>query len=145
MVSQVISSKKYDGNVCTICGKPLTRGEVGDTCKAHAGKLRQSASISDTVPNGYIRMSEVCRQAVEQGLKISQIVNASGGDACTKPVLDPVFKVVYNGKKKFMNPDVMTKGFALLKAHLAEKATKPVKPSEESLAIEAVLREEAEN
>lgn len=113
-------------NKCAICGKPLspTSGEIGSTCKAHEGKLRQNAETREAVPEGYIRMSVVCRAAVENGLTIGQIVNASGGDACTKPIMDPVFQVVYVGRAKYMHPDVMTKGFNLLKAKVIEKPEK---------------------
>lgn len=107
-------------NVCKVCGKPLTRGEIGDTCLSHEGKLRQNADVREAVPENWVRMSKVCDAAVEQGLTINQIVKASGGDAATKPVLDPIFKVVYVGRGKWMNPEVLTKGFALLKQHNAE-------------------------
>jgi hypothetical protein len=138
-------SQKYEGNKCTVCGKPLTRGEVGDTCKNHEGKLRISAEEVSVAPEGWLKMSDVCRLAEEKGLKTSQIVNASGGDACTKPILDPVFKVAYMGKRKYMNPDVITKGFQLLKAHLAEKPSKPVAASTEVAALASVLSTEAED
>jgi len=138
-------AKKYDGNRCQTCGKPLTHGEVGDTCKAHEGKIRISAEEVPVAPDNWLKMSDVCRAAEEQGLKTSQVVRASGGDACTGEILDPVFKVAYVGKRKFMNPEVMTKGFAMLKAHQAEKSVRPVtisaKASEVS-AIAAVLSEE---
>jgi len=142
MASQVIPAKKYEGNRCKTCGKPLTRGEQGDTCKAHEGKIRQSADIGTAIPEGWLKMSEVCRKAKEAGLTISAVVNAAGGDAATKPVLDPVFKVVYVGRNKFMNPAVLTTGFQLLKAHQAEKAEKPVAPStSEAQAISTTLHE----
>lgn len=143
MVSQA-TPKKYEGNKCQTCGKPLTHGEQGDTCKAHEGKIRSTAEEVPVAPDNWVRMSEVCRKAEEQGLKTSQVVRASGGDACTLPILDPVFKVAYVGKRKFMNPDVMTRGFAMLKAHLAEKPARPVTASAETeaSAIAAVLSEE---
>jgi hypothetical protein len=143
MVSQS-ATKKYDGNKCQTCGKPLTHGEQGDTCKAHEGKIRATAEEVPVAPENWIKMSDVCRAAEEQGLKTSQVVRASGGDACTLPIMDPVFKVAYVGKRKYMNPDVMTKGFAMLKAHQAEKPVRPVTASaEEASAIAAVLSEES--
>jgi hypothetical protein len=140
MVSQAV--KKYDGNKCSTCGKPLTHGEVGDTCKAHEGKIRISAEEVLVAPENWVKMSDVCRAAEEQGLKTSQVVRASGGDACTLPIMDPIFKVAYVGKRKYMNPDVMTRGFAMLKAHQAEKPTRQSAPADEVSAIATILSEE---
>jgi len=111
---------------CTICGKPLFRvyeDNVGSTCKAHEGKLRQTATESSVVPEGFLRMSHVCRKAVEQGITIAAVVNAAGGDACTKPLLNDIFRVVYVGRGKFMDPRVLTEGFAMLKKLSKEPET----------------------
>lgn len=140
MVSPVTTPKKYDGNRCKTCGKPLTHGEQGDTCKAHEGKLRQNADIGEAVPDGWIKMSEVCRKANEAGITTSALVNAAGGDAAVKPLLDPMFKVVYVGRNKYMNPDVITKGFQLLKARNLEKTEKKA-PATEASAISTALHE----
>lgn len=112
---------------CKVCGKPLSpsSGDIGKTCQDHAGKLRQFAKIAEKAPEGWLRMSKVCEAAVAEGLTISSVVNAAGGDAVTKPLLDPVFEVVYVGRGKFMNPEVLTKGFALLREHQAQKAKAP--------------------
>ena len=67
-------------------------------------------------------MSKVCRAADAAGIGTAAIVKAAGGDACTEDVLDPVFKVVYVGRGKWMNPEVLTKGFNLLKRLAAERA-----------------------
>jgi len=113
---------------CAICGKPLFKdydGSIGGTCKAHQGKLRQNADESSAAPEGWLRMSLVCRKAVEVGLTIGSVVKASGGDACVDPLLDPIFRVTYVGKAKFMNPLVVTQGFNMLKASRVD-ADKPV-------------------
>jgi hypothetical protein len=87
-------------------------------------------------------MSEVCRKANDAGITTSALVNAAGGDAAVKPLLDPIFKVVYVGRNKFMNPAVLTTGFQLLKAHQTERAEKPVAPStNDAAAISATLHE----
>lgn len=129
-------------NKCLVCGKPLspTSGDIGATCKAHQGKLRQSAQVAEKAPENWVRMSKVCEAAVKEGLTISAVVNAAGGDAAVKPVMDPVFQVVYVGRAKYMNPDVLTKGFALLKAHKAEKAAPKPKVETPAKAIEAKLQ-----
>lgn len=144
MVSKVIpvSTKK----VCAICGKPLapSSGEIGDTCKEHEGKLRQTAQVATAAPEGYVRMSKVCQAALDKGIKISAVVTASGGDACTKPLMDPIFQVVYVGRAKYMNPEVLTRGFALLLAHKDEpkpaKLPKATQAAEISGKLQSVVK-----
>lgn len=123
---------------CPECGKPVMKpkdGGLGATCYEHQGKLRRNASEASAVPEGWLRMSAVCRKAVEQGITISALVTAAGGDAAVDPLLDPVFKVVYVGRGKYMNPEVLTKGFNLLKAKKdapkEPKAEKKAEPGQE--------------
>jgi hypothetical protein len=132
---------------CKVCGKPLSpsSGDIGATCKAHAGKLRQSARELDKVPEGWVRMSKVCRAADDAGIGTRAVVKASGGDAAVGPLLDPIFQVVYVGRGKFMNPEVLTKGFELLKKAVSEpkapKAPKVAEPAKvEAQAVAAKLQ-----
>jgi hypothetical protein len=134
---------------CKVCGKPLspTSGEIGGTCLEHEGKLRSTAVEATVVPEGWLRMSKVCQAALDKGIKISAVVTASGGDACTKPIMDKVFEVTYVGKAKYMNPAVVVKGFEMLLAKAAEpKAPKAPKPAEQALvadtakALKAVIK-----
>ena len=118
---------------CKVCGKPLapTSGEIGGTCLAHTGHIQEYADHAEKVPEGWLRMSKVCQAAVDKGIKISAVVTASGGDAATKEPIDPVFRVTYVGKAKYMNPAVIVKGFEMLLAKAAEpKAPKAPKPAE---------------
>jgi len=122
-------------NKCAICGKPVYGAEIGKTCAAHQGKLRQHADQAEKAPEGWLRMSKVCDAAEKAGLKRRDIVVASGGDAAVGDVLNDIFRVVYVGKAKYMNPEVLTQGFAMLKAHKVQtaeaKAQKPAaKPVE---------------
>ncbi len=147
MASEVKDPNK---KVCAICGKPLSpsMGDIGDTCKAHEGKIRIEAKIAEAVPDGFVRMSKVCEAARDQGIPVSAVVNACGGDATTKPPLDEVFRVTYVGRAKWLNPDVMTKGFALLLRHREEKAqAKEAKRASETLdpATIAAMQEEQES
>jgi hypothetical protein len=109
---------------CRICGKPISalKGEdIGKTCEGHINKLRKYAKSAESAPQGWLRMSLVCRKARAQDIRISAVVNAAGGDACTKPLLDPLFEVTYVGAAKFMHPDVVTKGFAMLKKQAEQR------------------------
>lgn len=125
-------------NKCEICGKPVTGSTIGKTCEAHRGKLRAHATVAETVPEGWVRMSKVCRAFEAAGFKTNQIVKAAGGDAATQPVLDDVFRVVYVGRAKYMAPEVLTKGLALLKEHTAQQAeSKPAPKAEAKTEVKA--------
>lgn len=50
---------------CSVCKKPLTSGDIGGTCKAHMGKIRLFAHTADSIPEGYIGMSKICRKYEE--------------------------------------------------------------------------------
>jgi len=117
---------------CKVCGKPLspTSGEIGATCKAHEGLLRRSAKEAEKVPENWVRMSKVCEAANKIGITTRAVVKASGGDACVGPLLDPIFQVIYVGRGKYMNPEVLTKGFDLLQKQASQpKAPKAEKPA----------------
>lgn len=130
-------------NKCAICGKPVFGAEIGKTCQAHQGKLRAEANVAEKAPEGWVRMSKVCDAAEKAGLKRGDIVNAAGGDAATKPVLDEIFRVVYVGKAKYMNPEVLTKGIALLKQSKAQRAEAKAKPAETKAPAKAEAKVEA--
>jgi hypothetical protein len=84
-------------------------------------------------------MSKVCRALEALGFTTKEIVDACGGDACTDPILAPVFQVVYVGRRKFLAPEVLTDGPALLSGAKKEVAKK-VDTSKLSLA-ERILAE----
>lgn len=116
---------------CQICGKPLFGAEIGKTCQSHVGKIRATAQVLEKAPEGWVRMSKVCDAAEKVGLTRGSVVVASGGDACTKPIADPVFQVIYVGRAKFLHPDALVKGIELLKAgKTAPKAEKPTEAKE---------------
>lgn len=117
---------------CTICHKPLdSAAEIGATCKRHQGHLREFANSADKAPEGYIRMSTVCKLAVEAGLTIGAVVNAAGGDAAANnPPLSEDFRAVYVGRGKWLPPSVLTAGFALLKQTREAKTAQPATPKE---------------
>jgi len=125
--------RKFGEGRCQTCGKPLvaSSGDIGATCKLHQGKLRSTAKLADVVPEGYIRMSKVCRALETKGLSTHTIVKSCGGDACTAPVMEPlnIFQPTYVGGGKWLNPEMLTKGAELLlKAQGAPKAPKADAP-----------------
>ena len=68
-----------------------------------------------SVPEGWLKFSEVGAILREQKLPVSALVKASGGDRGMNPPLDPAFAIVYVGKTRYITPDVLTKGLALLR------------------------------
>ena len=124
------TKSKFGPGRCQICGKPIvaSTGDIGGTCKGHIGHIQEFAASAAAVPEGYIGMSKVCRAYEAAGFTTRQIVDACGKDACTAPVLDPIFRPVYVGKRKFLNPLVMTKGMELLRAALSVEVPKAEKP-----------------
>lgn len=124
-----LAPQAHTEGLCDICHKPIAKGKevdglmVGATCFGHIGKVRLYAAGSmSAAPEGYLRMSKVCDAAESAGLTRSAIVTASGGDACANAApIDPVFGVVYVGRGKWLSPDVLTLGFALLKGQVKVK------------------------
>ena len=107
---------------CITCGKDIIKSYdgQGSTCKKHEGKIRRNSDSATEAPKGWIRMSDVCRKAVAAGLTIGSVVTAAGGDAATDPLLDPMFRVTYVGRGKWMDPRVITEGFKLIEQKRAQ-------------------------
>jgi hypothetical protein len=129
--AKALAEARIKDSRCPVCGKPVfhpTDGGLGGTCKGHIGKIRQHANEASAVPEGWLKMSFVCRSLEAKGFKTAAIVKACGGDATTDQVLDEVFRPTYVGKRKYLHPDVLVKGPALLKK--AQEAKPVSKPAE---------------
>jgi hypothetical protein len=115
---------------CITCGKDIVKSfdGQGSTCKKHEGLIRRNSDAATEPPKGWLRMSDVCRKAVAYGLTIGSVVQAAGGDAATDPLLDPMFRVVYVGRGKWMDPRVITEGFKLIEQKRAQPK-ETVKPA----------------
>lgn len=88
-----------------------------------------SMTVKD-IPEGYLIMSEIVKQARAAGIKTSRICSAMGGDRAMNEPWDQVFKVVYVGGRKYGSKEILTKGFALLKNadyHKVERKGRPKK------------------
>jgi hypothetical protein len=66
------------------------------------------------VPEGYVIMSDIVKNAVELGVKKSRICSAMGGDRAANAAWDPIFQVVYVGGRKYGSSEILTKGIELL-------------------------------
>jgi hypothetical protein len=80
-----------------------------ETWAAHLAQISLPA-----VPDGWLNMAAIVKQARDAGIKTSRICTAMGGDRDASPVWDDVFKVVYVGGRKYGSPEILTTGFALL-------------------------------
>lgn len=67
------------------------------------------------VPEGWLGMADVCKKMTDMEIKTSRVVSACGGDRCKDTPWAPVFQVRYVGGRKFLAPEILTVGAALLK------------------------------
>jgi hypothetical protein len=152
-VDAVTGTNRFGPGRCFRCGKPVIKPAItledgsgeGSTCADHEGRLRAHANVATVAPEGWLGMSKVCRKLEALGFKTSEIVRACGGDATTEPVLHEVFRPVYVGNRKFLDPQVLIIGVDLLKgartapAKVPDKA--PAKPdAKPATAIASVLK-----
>ena len=74
----------------------------------------------------WVQLTELDDTCKIHGVSISKMVKAIGGDRGMNPPLDPLFQVVYLGKRRFVHPDTMTLGLEKLKdPNFAATARKP--------------------
>lgn len=107
------------------------RFRKGLTQEAWATKL--AGMTRDAVPEGWLGMAEIVKQAVAAGIKKSRICSAMGGDRGMSEPWDAVFQVVYVGGRKFGSPDILTKGFSLLQDAEYHKAVRKGRPKKEKV------------
>jgi hypothetical protein len=91
-------------------------------------KEKLSSMTVDTVPEGWLGMSEIVSKAREAGIKVSRICSAMGGDRGMGVAWDPIFAIVYVGGRKYGSPEILTKGFQMLldpEYHKAVHAGRP--------------------
>jgi len=131
---------KYPEGRCQFCGKPVLKTDdngFGSTCHDHQGKLRLGARTADKAPEGYLRMSKVCRALEALNFTTSEIVKACGGDATTEPAIHPLFQPVYVGRAKWLHPDILTKGPDILRNHKKAPVAKSA-PASSPATVSAV-------
>lgn len=94
-------------------------------------KARRAELTVEEVPTGWVKVSEVADACRENGVAISKMVRAFGGDRGMNPPAAPVFKFVYVGRTRYMSPKVLTQGMKMLKDPEFLKTTRKRKPKEE--------------
>jgi hypothetical protein len=105
---------------------------------AETWAARLAEMTRPAVPEGWLGMAEIVSAAVAQDIKRSRICSAMGGDRCANAPWEPVFQVVYVGGRKYGSPEILTKGFALLKDpefHKVERKGRAKKEKGEESAV----------
>lgn len=100
---------------------------------AEAWKTKLAELTVDKVPEGWLGMSEIVKAAQGEGIKVSRVCTAMGGDRGTGEFWDPIFRIVYVGGRKFGSPEILTKGFELLKDPEYHKVARKGRPKKEKI------------
>lgn len=113
---------------CRFCGKILIRDksieqEAGDLCEklheqftseelmAHRGTMSGT-----TVPEGWIKVSDLHKICEREGIPVNRMVNAIGRDRGLGAPIDPRFKPLYVGRARYLDPFCASKeGLALIR------------------------------
>ena len=96
-------------------------------------KEKLAALTVDKVPEGWLGMSEIVKAARAEEIKVSRICTAMGGDRGMGEFWDPIFRIVYVGGRKYGSPEILTKGFQLLKDPEYHKVARKGRPKKEKI------------
>jgi hypothetical protein len=146
---------------CVHCGKLLVRDisverEEGDYCshlfdelghtKESLAQHRASMSAS-VVPDGYVKVASLHKILVREGIPVSHMVRAMGGDRGLLPAARPELVPIYVGNARWLNPWCASKeGLSYLRDYgtgsgKAPGATKTAKPSSIATQMEQLFGE----
>lgn len=117
--------------------KPLRLRNKGWT-EEEVRKMRESLTVNE-VPEGWIKISDLHKICVKEGIQISRMVKAIGGDRGMEPVLNPDFKIIYSGRNRWISPKAATKESLNLLRGMGRKAM-----SDEEKAAKAAAKKEAQ-
>jgi hypothetical protein len=109
--------KKYEGPACSVCGKPLTDPEsikagIGPLCRA-AGWTKETVAAKmatlkrDAIPEGWVKLADVAAKCRAEGIPVTRLVRAVGGDRGMAEPASPIFSVIYVGRSRYLDPRVM--------------------------------------
>ena len=129
-----VAKPKYEGPACSVCGKPLSDPEsvkagIGPLCRAKGWtkemwQAKMAELKSDTVPEGFVKLSEVADLCRKENTPVSRLVRAVGGDRGMEEPAHPKFKVMYVGRARYLDPWVTSEeGLNLMRdPHLGKPA-----------------------
>jgi len=89
------------------------------------------------VPEGWLNMAEIVKQARDKGIKVSRICSAMGGDRCADEPWDTLFQVVYVGGRKYGSPEILNRGFTLLLDPAYHVTARISKPKTDKVVVDA--------
>jgi hypothetical protein len=135
------AKKKYEGPSCSVCNKPLTDPEsikagIGPLCRAkgwtkEAVAAKMATLKKDTVPEGWIKLSEVANVCRSKGIAVARLVRAVGGDRGMEEPAHPMFQVIYVGRARYLDPRVISEeGLNILNDKYLGKTPPEKKPRE---------------
>lgn len=75
---------------------------------------RKAELTVEEAPKGWVKLADVSNACREAEIPVSKLVRATGGDRCMNDPIDPLFKVVYVGRTRYMAPNVLTTGMKKL-------------------------------
>lgn len=108
---------------CIHCGKWLSKeesleAEQGDYCShlreegwdTKALMEHRRSMTATEVPEGWIKVAAMHRYCVANGVPVSRMVKAIGGDRCLNPdeCLNPRWVPLYSGNARWLDPSCMT-------------------------------------
>ena len=116
---KVVTKTDADGNTkykCQYCGKCLSReesleNESGDYCHhlreqgmdtSYLKEHRQRLTVAD-VPEGYIKLASLDRICKKEGIPISRMVRAIGGDRALSEPIREEFRPIYVGNARYVD------------------------------------------
>jgi len=67
------------------------------------------------VPEGWVKLADVAARYRLEGIPVSRLVTATGGDRCMKDPLHSDYKVVFVGRTRYMPPEALTSGMDRMK------------------------------
>ena len=92
-------------------------------------EARKKELSVEALPEGYVSMAAMDKLCRTQGIPVSKLVRATGGDRGMNPALDATFQIVFFNGKRYMPGSAETKGLELLKDdNFAKSPRKPREP-----------------
>ncbi len=150
VVEKKAPKPKYEGPACSVCGKPLTDPEsvkagIGPLCRAKGWtkemwQAKMATLKRDAVPEGFVKLSDVADLCRKEGIPVSRLVRAVGGDRGMDEPAHPKFSVIYVGRARYLDPWVTSEeGLNLMRdPNLGKPAPeKKVREKKEKVAGEA--------
>jgi hypothetical protein len=74
-------------------------------------QARKAELTVEEIPEGWVKLADVAaRYQLEDGVTVSRLVAATGGDRCMNDPIHPDYRVVYVGRTRYMPPEALTSG-----------------------------------